>query len=92
MPNKCEECGKEFYSDTEYSEHLMFHQLSEMLEKASESSKNLGEALSYLIGIMRVNFILTLAMTEHISIEDATAKWKDGWETVRKILNEKADG
>ena len=59
MPNKCETCGREFYSDTEFEQHLQYHEFMGDLKEITESNARLFGGLMGEIEILTLALIWT---------------------------------
>ena len=86
-PNVCETCGKEYYSDTEYEQHLLMHQqresMDQIIEANKESGKNLAGWLDRInMGLLQMgarvelDIIYRISIAKNISYEDACKEFE----------------
>ena len=81
MPNKCDKCNKEFYSDAEFEQHQFMEGFLEIAKRNSEgTSKFIGQLISRTLEVE----ILMVQHREHCTIEAATERW---FRDSRKIHN-----
>ena len=84
MPNTCEKCNQEFYSDTEYREHLFYHKLS-------DDNKRIGDAMDYIIATLRLGYIHSIAKEEGMTFLGAMHEWQKEWDMVNEEIKKQRE-
>lgn len=99
-PNVCEKCGKEYYSDTEYEQHLFMHQQYEFLEYAKQNAIDLGVMLTRISNQMHddifrictfieADTIARIALTKNIDYGAAVKEYMNLHDIWRATFDEK---
>ena len=86
MPNKCDECGQEFYSDVEYAQHRDMH---EFLKSLKDINAENTVGFSWIAGQLRLMGILQIAKNESIGFAEAITKYHEYWDILGKALEER---
>lgn len=90
MPNIYQKCGKEFYSDTKYEQHVFMHEQIEFLHEAKEAQQktaaSLGGSIGQLAYIIETATIVQLALTKNLGYIEATKEYLEAVTTSQRII------
>ena len=82
--NTCQKCGKDYYSDTEFEQHLFMHKQDEFLEYAKANAGNLAKSFNDLCFELEVLGTSQLYLHEGLTYAEAAKQYLE----LRKAYNE----
>ena len=89
MPNKCEFCGKEFYSDVDYESHLFFEEQKRLLSQMVDRWQAFGTILNNLYGMMEMHKVIDISHRQNIPFEEAANQYIDLMDTWFRVCKER---
>ena len=84
----CEHCNKDFYSDTDFDQHQLFVQLTDMTARAVEGNRGLVERVGWISSQLEMGHVLSIMRYDRLSCEDANKRYLDYSDIRNKMLKE----